>query len=277
MPELPEVETIRRQLVPRLHGRTIVGAGSHPSAKFTPARETIGRFLIDINRRGKFLLFELDDGDELVAHLGMTGQFRVTADEPPAATSEPMNADDNRHLRAWWALDNGQRLEFVDVRRFGRLAVVRNNDYRQLPTLHKMGPEPFDPTLDAELFWRLLAKSRRAVKPNLLSQRPIAGVGNIYADEALWLAEINPRAVRVGRERAATLLEAIRQVLHVGISNGGTTLRNYRDADGGTGKNQNALNVYGQAGEPCPRCATALKATSLQGRTTTWCSNCQHH
>ncbi len=274
MPELPEVETIRRQLTPKLQQRTVLDAWSHPSSKFTAARETVGRTFSTIDRRGKFLLFDFDENEELVAHLGMTGKFQLTpihVSAPP--TGQP--GEPNPHLRAWWKLDDGQRLEFIDIRRFGRLALVNNGDYSKLPTLHRMGPEPFDPTLDGETFWRLLGKSRQAVKTHLLSQRPIAGVGNIYADEALWLAKISPKATRLGRQRSATLLAALREVLQLGITNGGTTLRDYRNVEGSSGTNQESLNVYGRANEPCVRCGTTLASTNLQGRTTTWCRTCQ--
>lgn len=274
MPELPEVETVRRQLGPLLIGATVVEAGSHPSAKFTPARDiTGGRFTGD-GRRGKFLLFTVDDDRELVVHLGMTGQLRLVADhEVLDAGDEP--ADSSPYLRAWWDLDDGRRLEFVDVRRFGRIRVVPAGDYRDIPTLAAAGPEPFDPDFDAAQFWTRLKASRRKLKTQLLSQRPVAGVGNIYADEALWLARINPKATRLSLDRATELLEAIQTVLAQGIDNGGTTLRDYRDAEGKTGDNQHALAAYGRAGLPCLRCQTPLRSAVLDARTTTWCPQCQ--
>jgi formamidopyrimidine-DNA glycosylase len=271
MPELPEVETIRRQLGPELLGREIVDAGSHPSDKFTPARLTVGCRFVGHDRRGKYLLFSLDDGSELVVHLGMTGRLAI---------EQPAGADDHHearpiHQRAWWNLDNGLELTFTDVRRFGRLRVVTAGDYRDIPTLHKAGPEPWDPDLTPTRFHQLLSRSSRPIKTRLLSQQPIAGVGNIYADEALWEARINPIARRLSPTRAAALLAALRQVLQQGIDNGGTTLRDYRDGRGESGSNQRALAVYGQAGSPCPRCATELRARTIDARTTTWCPVCQ--
>lgn len=274
MPELPEVETVRRQLGPSLIGSSVVEAGSHASAKFTPARDiTGGRFTSD-GRRGKFLLFGVDGDRELVVHLGMTGQLRII-DDAELAEREDHPPDTAPYLRAWWALDDGRLLEFVDVRRFGRIRVVPAGDYRSIPTLAAAGPEPFDADFDGQQFWALLKKSRRKLKTQLLSQRPIAGVGNIYADEALWLASINPNATRISPQRATELLDAIRAVLTKGLDNGGTTLRDYRDAEGQTGDNQHSLAAYGRAGHPCLRCDTPLRSATIDARTTTWCPMCQ--
>ena len=267
MPELPEVETIRRQLAPRLEGRRVVEAGSHGSAKFIPARDVTGAEFGPVGRRGKYLLFELGDGRELVVHLGMTGQLGIRCGPPSLH---------NPYLRAWWSLDGNDTLEFIDVRRFGRLRVVTKGDYAGIPTLAHAGPEPWDPTLTPERFHQLLGRSKRALKTQLLSQRPIAGVGNIYADEALWLAGINPVVTRLSRPRAARLLVALQEVLAQGIENGGTTLRDYRDAEGGEGSNQRALAAYGRSGLGCLRCGTVLRSRVLDARTTTWCPNCQH-
>jgi len=270
VPELPEVETVRRQLAGPLDGRRVLEAWSHPSAKFTPAGEVVGATFGSMGRRGKFLLLPAIDRDgrerELVVHLGMTGQL--------SRQYEPADGD-HPHLRAWWSLDDGSTLMFVDVRRFGRIRVVAKGDYQSIPTLANAGPEPFDSHFDGKTFWRLLRRSRRPIKTQLLSQRPVAGVGNIYADEALWLAGINPKTRRIGRERADRLLAAIREVLDQGLANGGTTLRDYRDAAGSTGSNQHELKAYGRGSEPCKRCSDSLKSQQIDGRTTTWCPTCQ--
>lgn len=277
MPELPEVETIRRQIGPALVGRRVVEAWAFPSAKFTPATDLIGATFTSAGRRGKYLLLSTDDDRELVAHLGMTGSFSFTP-EP-----EPVGA----HLRAWWRLsvsgptvgadDRGEprTLRFDDTRRFGRLRVVGTGAYHDIATLHAMGPEPLDPSFTGAEFARRLGRSRRRLKTSLLSQRPVAGVGNIYADEALWLAEINPKVRRLGPDRATRLLDALRQVLNQGIDNGGTTLRDYRMVDGQRGSNQHGLAAYSRGGLPCPRCETPLRAEEIDGRTTTWCPRCQ--
>lgn len=267
MPELPEVETIRRQLAPRLRGRRVLEAEAFPSAKFTPALDTIGATITGAGRRGKYLLISLNDDRELVVHLGMTGRVTFRPGAPD---------DSNPHLRAWWQLDDpDETMEFIDTRRFGRLRVVPAGDYSSIPTLATAGPEPWDPQLTPDRFWHSLKASKRAIKTQLLSQKPIAGVGNIYADEALWMAEINPVRRSIGRDRAARLLEAIQTVMAQGVDNGGTTLRDYRNADGGSGDNQHSLSAYGRAGLPCLRCGEELQSRVVDARTTVWCVACQ--
>lgn len=262
MPELPEVETVRRGLEPRLVGRVAVAAGSHRSPKFEAAVEAVGRRIESVGRRGKYLLIGLDDGRDLVIHLGMTGQLRV--DRSPA----------DPHDRAWWDLDDGHRFALRDVRRFGRVAVL-GADRRALPTLAALGPEPFDPAFTPEALWLALRGRSARVKTVLLGQRAVAGVGNIYADEALWRARVHPGARTVSRPAAARLHAAIVEVLGEGIAHGGTTLRDYRTVEGDEGGHQHALDCYGRAGLPCPRCGTELRRTVLDGRGTTWCPACQ--
>ena len=264
VPELPEVETVRRGLEPLVVGRTITGAGSHPSTKFSAAPAAVGAQIDGVGRRGKYLVIGLADARSLVVHLGMTGQLRV---DPPDTEPDPYD-------RAWWVFDDGRRLGFRDVRRFGRIAVV-GDDLSALPTLASLGPEPFDPEFTPEQLWIALRRSRRHVKTQLLGQRVVAGVGNIYADEALWRARINPAARTVTRAAAARLHTAVIEVLTAGIENGGTTLRDYRTVDGGSGANQHHLDCYGRGGLPCPRCQTTLRKRVLDARGTTWCPVCQ--
>ena len=264
MPELPEVETVRRGLRPLLVGNTFTSAGSHPSAKFTPAVDVVGTTVVDIDRRGKYLLVGLDDDRQLVIHLGMTGQLRV---DPAGSPADPYD-------RAWWMLEDGRRFAFRDVRRFGRIAVV-GTDLRSLPTLATLGPEPFDPAFSPRSLWADLHRSQVRVKTQLLNQRVVAGIGNIYADEALWRARVHPASRSVSRPAATRLHDAIIAVLTQGIENGGTTLRDYRTVDGGSGSNQYRLDCYGQAGEPCPRCATIMRRQVIDSRGTTWCPTCQ--
>jgi formamidopyrimidine-DNA glycosylase len=273
MPELPEVETIRRQLEPLVVGRRLASAWAFPHPKFTAALEVVGATITGTARRGKYLLLALDDGRELVVHLGMTGSLRV----------RPAGDQGDAYVRAWWGLEGavgvvhrdaaGKALEYRDVRRFGRLAVAEGGQYAG--TLAVQGPDALDRRLTAEDLWRALRRSRRAIKTQLLSQRPIAGVGNIYADEALWRAGINPARRTVTRAEAAALLDAVREVLTGSLHHGGTTLTTYRNVEGLPGRNQQRLNVYGQAGLPCPRCGTELRSRALDGRTTTWCPTCQ--
>jgi formamidopyrimidine-DNA glycosylase len=261
VPELPEVETIRRQLATRIPGRRIVDASAHESAKFSPAVRVIGGSVVDVRRRGKYLLMGLDDDRELIVHLGMTGTLGLDATVDP-------------YVRARWVLDDGSTLRYRDVRRFGRLAVVPSGDYRSLPTLATQGLDPFDDAFTPEVFWRALRRSSVRIKTQLLSQRPVAGVGNIYADEALWRAGVNPARRSVTRVEAEQLHEAVRTVLAQGIDNGGTTLRDYRSLDG-VGSNQHSLDCYGRHGEPCRRCGTILARRVLDARGTTLCPRCQ--
>ena len=274
MPELPEVETIRRQLEPLVVGRRLASAWAFPHPKFAPALEVEGATITGTARRGKYLLLPLDDGRELIVHLGMTGSLRV---RPPGDAGDA-------YVRAWWGLEDaptgaavagaaGQALEYRDVRRFGRLAVAEDGHYAG--TLAVQGPDALDRRLTAEDFWWALKRSRRAVKTQLLSQRPVAGVGNIYADEALWRARVNPFRRAVTRAQAAALLEALREVLAGSLRYGGTTLTTYRNVEGRPGRNQQRLDVYGHGGLPCPRCGTELRSRVLDGRTTTWCPTCQ--
>ena len=278
MPELPEVETIRRQLAPKLIDEAIVDAGAHWSAKFTPALDAVGTEIVGTRRRGKYLLFDLDPGAdggpprELVIHLGMTG--RLAVHEPGSALALHDPATDP-HLRAWWRLDDDRVLTFHDIRRFGRIYVVDSGDYRDIPTLHALGPEPWDPDFNGKHLAAFVKRSDRHLKTILLAQRAVAGVGNIYADEALWNARINPATRRLSRQRADELVVAIRRAFESGLAHGGTTLRDYVDSDGAQGGNQHELACYGRGGEPCLRCGEELRTRVIDARTTTWCPVCQ--
>jgi formamidopyrimidine-DNA glycosylase len=268
MPELPEVESVARQLRPRIAGRRITAVWIDPQARFASVESAVGSTVTALRRRGKYLLADLDapgrPPHELVMHLGMTGAFRFRGDDwTPDA-----------YVRATFTLDDGV-LDFRDVRRFGRLTVVPAGEYAGIATLARIGPEPLGPDFDPQRFHAALARSRMSVKAQLLSQRPVAGVGNIYADEALWIARINPRARRVGPERAERLWAAIRQVLADAIAREGTTFRDYQMVNGQSGRNATFLVAYGQQGRPCPRCGTVLRRIEVAGRGTTYCPRCQ--
>lgn len=262
---------MRRQLAPRLAGRRILAVRATPQERFDRVEDAAGWCIAAVDRRGKYLLVRLVDGPadgerELVMHLGMTGSFRF--DDPDA------------YVRASFRLDPGQggraeTLHFRDVRRFGRLAVVVPGDYARIPTLARLGPEPLSDAFRPAAFHAALAASRMPVKPFLLTQRPVAGVGNIYADEALWRARVNPHARRVGPERARALWAAIRDVLAEAIEREGTTFRDYQMVNGESGRNAPFLVAYGQAGRPCPRCGAPLSKVVLAGRGTTYCRVCQ--
>lgn len=262
MPELPEVESVRRQLDPELRGRTIQDVWYEPQQRFADVERAAGCTVERVGRRGKFLIAPLAPGGlELVMHLGMTGSLRFDLADP--------------YVRARLRLDDGRILCFRDVRRFGRIAVVAAGDHSSIPTLSQLGPEPLSDDFDPEIFAARLARTRAAVKPYLLSQRPVAGIGNIYADEALWRAGVHPASRRVGRRRALLLHGAIRAVLAEALEREGTTFRDYRMVNGQAGRNAAFLAVYSQAGRPCPRCDTPLRRIVLGGRGTTYCPHCQ--
>ena len=264
MPELPEVETIRRQLVLRLKGRHIQDAHSHESEKFTPAIEAIGTTVQGLNRKGKYLIAPLNDGRELIIHLGMTGSLAVA----PAIPDDP-------YIRAWWQLDGNEFLTYRDVRRFGRIRCVPAGQYDTIPTLAAQGPDALSPEFTPEGFYRALRTSRRRIPTQLLSQKPVAGVGNIYGTEALWMAGIHPAKRQISQSAATSLHAALVEVLRAGLANGGTTLRDYRNADGDEGSHQNALACYGRSGQPCLRCASLLQHRTYDARTLTFCPQCQ--
>ncbi len=269
MPELPEVETIRRDLEPCLVGRRILRTWCSEGPRYGDIQDAAGLTVRALRRRGKYLLADLADGEgrtvrELIIHLGMSGRLFMAASRP-----------DSPHLRAVIELDGPEHLYFDDMRKFGQLCVVRPGDYAALETLARMGPEPLSADFDAAEFYQALAASRAPVKAVLLGQRVVAGVGNIYADEALFLAGIHPGSRRVSRPQAQRLHAAVRQVLAEAIANRGTSFSLYRDGHFRPGNHYRELKVYGRENQPCPRCQTALCKTRIAGRGTHFCPVCQ--
>ena len=268
MPELPEVETVRRELEPWLRGRRIREVAlvdAQPGPKYENLLEAAGRDILEVTRRGKFLILPLSGKKDLIIHLGMTGI--VTPKEP------------EKHVRVRLELDPGEdpTLYFQDVRRFGRFLVVPSGDYATLPTLHQMGPEPLSDDFNDEQFVRALEKSTTPVKTYLLSQKPVSGVGNIYADEALWGAKIHPLtpANRVPKRQIPLLVVVIKDVLEASIRVQGTTLRAYRTTNGEVGAYLDELKAYAQEETPCARCGTPISKIVVGGRGTHFCPNCQ--
>ncbi len=256
--------------------------------KFSPAEEVVGCQIERLGRAGKYLIFGLDDGRELIAHLGMTGAFLVV----PAGQRLELSQS---HIRAHWRLDDagggrdrgdrdrgdrGRRhdqlqLAYRDIRRFGRLRVVPAGCYRSAPTLFAQGPDALSDEFTPQHLHQALKRSRRPIKTQLLSQRPVAGLGNIYADEALWESRISPVARQLGRQRCERLHEAIGDVLGRALESGGTTLQDYRLPDETTGYFQRELRCYGRAGEPCLRCGDPLRRKVIDARSACWCPRCQ--
>ncbi len=263
MPELPEVEVTRRALIPLVVGRRVQALHHRDPARYRGTELAAGRRVEAIRRRGKFLLFALSGGFELVVHLGMSGGFRLG----PTA-----------HTRVVLELE-GVALYYHDPRRLGRFWVVPAGDYREVPLLLRLGPEPFDPAFSPDYLFARLRATRRPVKAVLLDQTVVAGVGNIYGDEALFRARVRPtrRGHRVTRREAGALVEGVRAVLEEAIAAGGSTLRDrsYRRVDGTIGYFQVQLSVYGRAGEPCPVCGTPIRRTVIQGRSAHYCPRCQ--
>ena len=265
MPELPEVETIRRELASEVAGRRITAAAGHPSEKFSQARLAAGAAVGVVSRRGKYLIFRLSDDRDLVVHLGMSGQLRLSEDSGTLG----------EYVRAWWGLDDGRRLELHDVRRFGRVRVTPAGRHEDIPTLAGLGPEPLSEQFTPLGLWRSVQRSSSQIKTQLLSGRPVAGLGNIYADESLWLAGIRPARRSITKSEAERLWGAVREVLELAIAHRGTTFRDYRTLTGAGGDNLAHLNCYGRAGKPCRRCGEELSSCVLGARTTTYCRRCQ--
>ena len=287
MPELPEVESVRRQLVPELTGRAVVSVwwDAHPHARLSDVHLLEGRRIRSVERRGKFLLCPLDPVAptdrpappplELILHLGMTGSIRIQPVDGPLTTDL---GPPPTHIRASFVLDDGRVVLFNDPRRFGRVSVVPAGDYAgRIPTLAALGPEPLSEDFEVAAFAAALARTSSPVKAKLLDQRLVAGVGNIYADEALWRARIHPASRRVGATRARALHTAIREVLTSAIEREGTTFRDYQMVNGQSGRNADFLEAYGQGDLPCGRCGTAMRRTVIAQRGTTYCPRCQRH
>jgi len=274
MPELPEVESVRRSLEPALVGRRITGlevgaftgvlGGRDPA--YAAAMVT-DRRVTAIRRRGKYLLIDLDDGSGIEIHLRMTGHLELTDVTAPAIWFQ--------HLVIH--LDSGQDVRFADQRKFGRVIVHEGNPELGLKT--KLGPEPLDDRFTATVLAAILAKRSSPIKSILLDQTAIAGIGNIYADEALFRARIHPLSPgkTLSHVQIKRLHREIRLVLRNGIERGGTSFSDYRDANGELGSNQFHLLVYGKGrkGGACPRCSQPLQHLVLSGRTSHFCPNCQ--
>jgi formamidopyrimidine-DNA glycosylase len=266
MPELPEVQTVVVTLAPKVVGRTIVAVASLRRDIVTPVDVDLssllrGRRIESISRRGKRIVFTLDGNERFYVHLGMTGQLTVTSPDSPVAS--------HTHLE----LDLGApcRLRFRDPRRFGGVWWLGRD---ALPDTG-MGPEPLK-MRPAQLF-RRLHKTTRAVKNALMDQTVVAGLGNIYVDESLFASGIHPLtpANRMTPDQVAKLNRAIKTTLRRALRHRGSTLRDYMDADGGSGSFQNLHRVYDRAGKPCRRCRTAIERIVLGGRSTHFCPRCQ--
>lgn len=272
MPELPEVETVRRSLARELAGRRIVKVHSigWPRTIAAPSPDELCAALCDraiqqVERRAKYVLIRLDNDETLAVHLRMTGQLLVVSADTPT----------DKHTHVVLALDDGRELRFHDQRKFGRWWLLNSPGMAQLEA--RLGAEPLDAAFTLAAFATKIHRRKTRLKPLLLDQSLVAGIGNIYADEALWLAQLHPlrAAHTLNDAEIATLHAGIVAALDQGVTRRGTTLVNYRDANGEGGENQDYLNAYGRTGQPCKRCGTPIERIIVGQRATHLCPHCQ--
>lgn len=274
MPELPEVETIRRQLEPKLSGRTIADAQVLDPLWCAPRRpaevEALlrGRRIEGVGRRGKYLVVELDGERFLVMHLRMTGNL---------LWFDPYDEEEPPYLRVRLVLDGGERILFTDLRRFGTGIVLDGRDELEEYLSSRLGPEPLDPAFTPDVLKERASGRKAPVKAFLLDQSRIAGIGNIYADEALFRARIHPLkpAGKLRRDELARLRDAIVETLEAGIDSFGASIDRYRDSNGERGDMQNRFLIHLREGEPCFRCGHEVVKLRAAGRGTYICPNCQ--
>jgi formamidopyrimidine-DNA glycosylase len=273
MPELPEVETTARSLRPRLTGRRVRCIGGVDWPRMLPQTSEdelravlIGLGVTEVDRRGKYLLVGFEDDRWLAIHRKMSGNLLLRPADAPAEA----------HTHLELGFDNGTLLRFIDARKFGRVYLFGSRPDLDAFIAERLGLEPLT-ELDAESLRVLLRNRRGRIKSLLLDQAFVAGVGNLYADEALWEARVHPLrpADSLSRVEVARLALAIKDVLTRGIERRGTSFSNYRDADDTPGENQDFLSVYGRAGQPCPRCGGTIKRIVIGMRSAHFCPRCQ--
>lgn len=273
MPELPEVETVRRITEPQVKGQTVLSVQifnekviAYPDAD-TFATSLCGKTIAAVGRRGKYLLFPLDNGDRLFLHLRMTGQLLVT----------PASFPVQKHTHLTARLSCGKELRYIDVRRFGRSWYLRKDEPESLTGVDKLGPEPDDPKLTASYLKEMLRKKRNPVKEMLLDQTVIAGIGNIYSDEILFVSRIYPnkRCCDMTDEEWKRLAEMIPVTIEYYTIKNAVTPEEYLKGQGKDYKNTPYLKVYGRAGMHCPVCGSTLSRMSIRGRSSVYCPVCQ--
>jgi formamidopyrimidine-DNA glycosylase len=281
MPELPEVETVKRGLMGLVVGKTIVGVEVlNKKSLIGDSTNVVGRRIVKLRRRGKALIMELDGGWNLMVHLRMTGQLVYVGSERFAAghpTDDFILELPSKHTRVFFELDDGARLYFNDQRKFGFVKVLNDAELSEDAFLMKLGPEPWDMKSE-EFFERLQRRKNTSIKAAILDQSVLAGVGNIYADEGLWRAEICPkRLVRdVTEQEVAKLLAGICEVMEESIASGGSTMQTYVRADGTKGYYlEKFAKVFEKTGEKCERCGDVIKKIKVAGRGTHYCARCQ--
>jgi formamidopyrimidine-DNA glycosylase len=284
MPELPEVETIRRQLEPELRGRQIErlevldARWTRPVDPRSLERQVGGRTIASLRRRGKYLLLDLEGELTLVMHLRMTGNLFLVdeGDLVVAVDGSDFIAAGDPYLRARFSLDDGRELRFSDARRFGE-AFLLPTDRIEERFSGRVGIEPLSEEFTAEAIERIAGGRRAPLKSFLLDQAGIAGIGNIYADEALWRAELHPLspAGSMRREHAEALRAGVIEALSAGLDGGGASIDDYLDSRGERGSMQDEFIVHRREGETCPRCGSTIRRIVVSGRSTYFCPGCQ--
>lgn len=272
MPELPEVETVRCGLEPALKGRRLERVVTHrPNLRFPLpdgfGQRLTGRRVTDVRRRAKFLILPLDSGEALIAHLGMSGSFRLGNKPFPVET----------HDHVVFTVEGGGEVHYNDPRRFGFMDLWPLAEIDAYPMLARLGPEPLGDDFDGAALAVRLKGKHTPIKAALLDQQVVAGVGNIYACEALFRAGISPKrlAHTVQGGRAEKLAQAVKDVLREAIASGGSSLRDHIRPDGELGYFQHNFQVYGRTGEPCPGCGRPIQQIVQSGRSTFYCPRCQ--
>jgi formamidopyrimidine-DNA glycosylase len=287
MPELPEVETVRRGLAPAMEGARLLKVDVHdrrlrwPLAKDFEKRLT-GKTVEGLGRRAKYLLADLSSGDVLMMHLGMSGSFRVGKDAKPGVYYHERSKS-TAHDHVVFHMSNGATVTFNDPRRFGSMKLVARAKLDQEPLLRGLGPEPLGNEFDAAMLATACMAKKTSLKAALSDQRVVAGLGNIYVCEALFRARLSPKrlastiADRNGKPnaRAGALVDAIKAVLKDAIQAGGSSLRDHRRTDGALGDFQHSFQVYDREGAPCPSCKDKIKRIVQTGRSTFYCPSCQ--
>lgn len=257
MPELPEVEYVRKEVSERYTGMTLIKSEGQYEVN-----EAVGETLERVDRKGKYLLLRFSEG-WVVIHLGMTGQVHL-------------RDTGLKHTRSVLRFDRGE-LAFVDPRGFGSVTWLPGEDLRAHPgLLGRLGPDPLSKEFSVREAAEILSGRDCAVKVALLDQKAVAGVGNYIADESLWRAQVNPARKDLDLTDSTRVVEAVLEVMHESLSMGGVSVKDYQHADGSKGSAEEMLAVYGRAGEPCERCGRELSKSTVGGRGTTWCGKCQN-
>src|SRR5262245_47953222 len=287
MPELPEVETVRRGLAPVMEGKRFAKVEVQRGDLRWPlpkgfAQKLNGKTVQGLRRRAKYLLVDLSSGDVLLMHLGMSGSFRIGKDSAPGNYyHERSKSTPNDHVV--FHVSNGATVTFNDPRRFGSMKLVSRVRLEDEPLLRSLGPEPLGNEFDAAMLAKACAGKKTSLKAALSDQRVVAGLGNIYVCEALFRARLSPKRIASTladrnskpNERAEKLVDAIKAVLKDAIEAGGSSLRDHRRADGSLGDFQHNFQAYDREGEPCPSCKGKIKRIVQGGRSTFYCPSCQ--